>query len=113
MNELGWPRIRQHNHAMAAWAHRLLCDRLAVEPLSPLDGSLLGATATVRLPGALAQLNDEQARALQQGLYTTDRIEVPLFPWQGAQHLRVSCQVYNLAEDYERLADVITRRAAM
>jgi isopenicillin-N epimerase len=112
MNDLGWPHIREHNHAMATWAHAMLCDRFNVEPLSPLDGSLLGATATVRLPGQLAGLNDEQARALQQDLYTTDRVEVPLFPWQGELHLRVSCQVYNRPEEYERLAEVITRRAA-
>ena len=111
MSQFGWERIRRHNHALATWAHRLLCDRLDVEPLSPLDGSLLGATATVRLPGPLANLTEDQARALQQDLYTTDRIEVPLFPWQGAWHLRVSCQLYNRPDDYERLADVITRRA--
>jgi isopenicillin-N epimerase len=112
MDDLGWPRIRRHNHALATWAHQLLCDRFGVEPLSPLDGALLGATATVRLPGRLADLDEKQTRALQQDLYTTDRVEVPLVPWQGALHLRVSCQVYNRAEDYERLAEVITRRAA-
>jgi isopenicillin-N epimerase len=111
MEKLGWPRIRQHNHALAAWAHRMLCERFGVEPLSPLDGSLLGATATVRLPGSLADLDEKQARALQQDLYATDRVEVPLFPWQGALHLRVSCQVYNVPAEYERLAVVMIRRA--
>jgi selenocysteine lyase/cysteine desulfurase len=66
----------------------------------------------VRLPGRLADLDEKQTRAHQQDLYTTDRDELPLVPWQGALHLRVSCQVYNRAEDYERLAEVITRRAA-
>jgi hypothetical protein len=90
----------------------MLCERFAVEPLSPLDGSLLGSTATVRLPGNLASLNDADAKALQQSLYTEDGIEVPLFAWQGAWHLRVSCQAYNVPDDYRRLADVVTRRAA-
>jgi isopenicillin-N epimerase len=111
MSDLGWERIRRHNHALATWAHHLLCDRFDVEPLSPVDGSLLGATATVRLPGRLAALTEEQARPLQQDLYTTDRVEVPLVPWRGAMHLRVSCQVYNRPEDYRRLAEVILRRA--
>jgi len=72
---------------------------------------LLGSTATVRLPGALANLDEPQMRALQQGLYTSERVEVPLFPWQGALHLRVSCAVYNRPDEYKRLGDVITRRA--
>jgi hypothetical protein len=38
---------------------------------------------------------------------------VPLVPWQGALHLRVSCQVYNRPEDYYRLAEVILRRAGL
>jgi isopenicillin-N epimerase len=112
MGELGWQRIRQHNHALAVWAHAMLCERFGVAPLSPLDGSLLGATATVRLPQPLAAMTDDQAKALQQSLYTDHRIEIPLFNWQGAQHLRVSCQVYNRPVDYHRLADVISAVAA-
>ncbi|MDB5321799.1 MAG: cefD [Phycisphaerales bacterium] len=108
MADLGWERIRYHNHALTVWAHAMLCERFAVSPLSPIDGQLLGATATVRLPDPLTHLTDDQAKALQQSLYTDHRIEVPLFGWQGAQHLRVSCQVYNRPADYHRLADVIT-----
>jgi isopenicillin-N epimerase len=57
-------------------------------------------------------MTDDQAKALQQSLYTDHRIEIPLFNWQGAQHLRVSCQVYNRPVDYHRLADVISAVAA-
>lgn len=112
MNDLGWERLRRYNHEMAVWSHAMLCERFAVEPLSPLDGSLLGSTATVRLPGKLASMNDADAKAMQQSLYTDDGIEVPLFPWQGAWHLRVSCQAYNVPDDYHRLADVVARGAA-
>ena len=112
MSNLGWERIRQHNHAMAVWAHAMLCERFGASPLSPLDGSLIGATATVPLPQPLVGMTDDQAKALQQSLYTDHRIEIPLFGWQGAQHLRVSCQVYNRPADYHRLADVITAVAA-
>jgi isopenicillin-N epimerase len=91
----------------------MLVERFGVEPVSPLDGSLLGATATVRLPGRLAPLDEKQTAAMQQDLYAADRVEVPLVPWQGALHLRVSCQVYNRPEDYQRLADVILRRAGL
>jgi isopenicillin-N epimerase len=110
MGRLGWERIRRHNHDMAVWAHAMLCDRLGVEPLSPLDGRLLGSTATVRLPDPMATASDAEILRLQQSLYSNDGVEVPLFKWQGIWHLRVSCQVYNLAGEYERLARVILGR---
>ena len=111
MSNLGWERVRAHNHALAVWAHKMLCERFQVPPMSPFDGHLLGATATVALPGRLASMTDDQGKALQQSLYTEDRIEVPLIRWQDTWHLRVSCQVYNHPADYHRLADAIEARA--
>jgi isopenicillin-N epimerase len=113
MQELGWGRVRQHNHAMATWAHAMLCERFGVEPVSPLDGRLLGATATVRLPGGLAAMDEGRAKVLQQSLYTNHAIEVPLFYWQDGWHLRVSCQAYNRAGEYERLAEVVVELARL
>jgi len=107
MSDLGWERVRMHNHALAVWAQAMLAERFNVTPVSPLDGSLIGATATVPLPAALANMTDEQGTALQQSLYSRDGVEVPLFRWQGTWHLRVSCQVYNEAADYERLGRAV------
>lgn len=107
LSDLGWDRVRDHNHAMAIWAHQLLCRRWGVEPLSPLDGSLLGSMATMRLPGTLGQLPEAQIRTLQQRLYTEHRIEVPLHPFAGRHYIRVSCQVYNTPADYERVGEVV------
>lgn len=112
MAELGWDRVREHNRAMAAWAHRMLCHRWGVEPVSPLDGSLLGSMATMNLPGALGRMSEAEVRTLQQRLYTEHRIEVPLHAFPGGPPLlRVSCQVYNAAQDYERVGEVIARLA--
>jgi isopenicillin-N epimerase len=108
MGDLGWERVRRHNHALAVWAQAMLCERFVVLPTSPMEGHLLGATATVRLPEPLAQMTEEEGKALQQSLYSDYRIEVPIFAWQGVHHLRVSCQVYNRPDDYHRLADAIT-----
>jgi isopenicillin-N epimerase len=107
IGQWGWERVRAHNDAMATWAHAMLCDRLDVEPVSPRDGSLLGSMATVRLPPPLDGMDDEQTKRLQQSLYTDHRIEMPLVSWGGRKFLRVSCQIYNLAADYERVAEVM------
>lgn len=109
MSGLGWERVRVHNHAMAAWAHRTLCARWDVEPVSPLDGSLLGSMATLRLPSAFQTMSEPDGLALQQRLYSEHHIEVPIVRWCGQWFVRVSCQAYNALRDYERLGDVIQR----
>jgi isopenicillin-N epimerase len=107
MESLGWDAVLNHNHQMATWAHQMLTGRWGVEPVSPPDGSLLGSTASVRLPGKFAKYDGNQLLALQQHLHDHHNIEVPMIPWPGHAMLRVSCQVYNRPEDYEKLADAI------
>jgi isopenicillin-N epimerase len=109
--ELGGDAVREHNHAMAVWAHRLLCERLNVpQPLTSLDGSMLGSMAAVRLAPRLAAMSESQWQSLQQALYTQHRLEVPLMRLDPATLLlRVSCQVYNTPAQYERVAEVIAR----
>lgn len=113
LGSFDWNAVRAHNHAVATWAHQMLCARLQVEPISPLDGVLLGSMATVRLPPPLNALDAPGLCALQQSLYDEQKIEVPLFTWSEQAFLRVSCQIYNTPEDYERLAVEIARRAGV
>jgi isopenicillin-N epimerase len=103
---LGWERVRRHNHEMAVWAQRLLVERWQGQPVSPLDGSLLGAMATVPLPPR-TRTRHGSAEALQALLYDRHRIEVPVIDWSDRWWIRVSCQVYNGAGQYERLADAV------
>ena len=108
----GWDVVREHNHALATEAHVLLCERLEVEPISPLDGSLLGSMATVRLPAALQpRAGGPSAELTQAMLLDRDRIEVPILDFAGVRYLRVSAQVYCEAQDYEALADAVVRLA--
>lgn len=112
MSELGWDRVIDHNHRLASWAHRYLCEKFGVAPLSPLDGSLLGSTASVMLPSPLDRLTLKEVEALQQRMYSEFGFEVPLMRWNDRVMLRVSCQVYNQPEEYERLAATILKIAA-
>ncbi|QOV88958.1 aminotransferase class V-fold PLP-dependent enzyme [Humisphaera borealis] len=107
LGRFGWDNVRRHNHQMATWAHDMLCQRLNVTPVSPLDGSLLGSMATVPLPAFFQRLDDAQFTILQQSLYTDFRIEVPLVTWNKQRFVRAACQIYNVPHDYERLADVL------
>jgi isopenicillin-N epimerase len=109
MAELGWERIMQHNHQIATWVQQMLCQRWGVEPISPLDGRMLGSMATVRLPGHLFSMTEPEVMSLQQRLHTDFKLEVPIMQWGGQCLVRPCCQVYNLSAEFERLADVVAK----
>jgi isopenicillin-N epimerase len=109
MSELGWDRIMTHNHQMAAWAQQMLCESWDVEPISPIDGSMLGSMVTVPLPARFGLVNEAQTQALQQRLYDDYLLEVPLVRWGDRLLVRPCCQLYNTPEDYHRLADVVIK----
>lgn len=106
MGQWGWDRVRAHNRQMAAWCHRLLCERWDVEPLSPLDGAYLGSMCTVPLPAEVRALYPTP-EALQIALYEEHRIEAPVMDFNGRWHIRASAQVYNRAAQYEQLAQAV------
>jgi isopenicillin-N epimerase len=102
----GWPALRSHNHALARWVQAHLCERWNVEPLSSLDGDLLGSMASVRLPPRARERFDSP-EAFVGALRASTAVEVPCFDWRGTWLIRPCCHVYNRAEEYERLADTI------
>ena len=110
LNQFGWDNVRRHNHALATWAQQMLFETWAVEPTSPLDGSMIGSMATVALPEVLRRF--EKPELLAAMLYERHRIEVPVLDWGGRWWVRVSCQLYNMAEDYERLARAVIDAAS-
>ncbi len=105
MARFGWESVRRHNHELATWAQSRLSRLWEVEPATPLDGSMLGAMATVPLPEAARDLGPIEE--LQARLYRDYRIEVPVIEFEGRRWIRVSCQIYNTAEQYQRLGEAV------
>ena len=103
---LGWSRVRAHNHAMACWSQRFLCARWQVEPISPLDGSMLASMAAVRLPDGV-QPRFAAPAELQAELYDRHRIEIPIIDWKEHWHCRVSCHLHTTPDLVDRLAGVV------
>jgi isopenicillin-N epimerase len=91
----------EHNRALAAEAASLLADAWR----APLGGpeSMRGAMASLGLP-VEHPATIETARAIRRRLWDHHRIEVPIFPFGGRLWLRISAQIYNAIEDYQRLA---------
>jgi isopenicillin-N epimerase len=96
----GWPELMQHNRQLAIEARDLLANALNL-PL-PCPDNMVGSLATLRL-------DDGDYLALQNTLWESYRIEVPIipFPTTAQRVLRISSQIYNQAQDYEFLANVL------
>lgn len=109
----GWPEVMRRNHALAVDARRILAAALSVE--APCPESMLGSMAALPLPdgGVTPQTSPLYQDPLQDLLFERDRIEVPVVPWPAAPRrlLRISAQLYNARDDYERLAAAV--RAAL
>jgi isopenicillin-N epimerase len=103
--EGGWRAIRTHNRSLALFARDVLCRALGIEHPAPDD--MIGALAAVPLvPGPMGQKPADGP--LYQAL-VREGFEVLVVPSpSGARRvLRVSAQLYNTSDQYERLAEAL------
>jgi len=103
----GWPEVMRRNHELALRARDLLCHRLGIE--APAPDEMLGSMAAVPLPDGKPYVPTLYGDPLQDALFYEHNIEVPLHAWphQPKRVLRVSAQLYNTIDDYEKLADAL------
>jgi isopenicillin-N epimerase len=104
----GWRGLMRRNRELALAARGRLCRALSIEP--PCPESMLGSLAAIPLPD---QRGSKVSRfgldPLNDRLWKEFRIEVPVFPWPAAPKrlLRISAQLYNHEDQYERLAQAL------
>jgi len=109
----GWPEVMRRNRELALEARRIVCAALEVPEPAPED--MLGALAA--LPLADGEANPSSplyTDPLADRLWREHRIEVPISPWPAPPKrvLRLSAQLYNRREQYERLAQVLRAESA-
>lgn len=92
----GWSELMQRNRDLVLSARRSLCAVLNI-PL-PCPDQMIGTIASLPLPPG-------DSESLQAELLHQFQIEVPVFPWPTPPHrlIRISAQIYNHFQDYERL----------
>jgi isopenicillin-N epimerase len=109
----GWPALMAKNRALAIEARRLLCAAAGTAP--PCPEEMMGALASIVLPdGATTEIGWRRPDPLQQRLYGRWRIEVPVMSWPAPPRrlMRISAQLYNSSEDFERLAEALRQELA-
>ncbi|HEU4368771.1 MAG TPA: aminotransferase class V-fold PLP-dependent enzyme [Methylomirabilota bacterium] len=105
----GWPAVMARNRALAREARDLLC--AAVGAAAPCPEAMLGSLASVPLPDGTADVAWRRPDPLQRQLFDGWGIEVPVVSWPAAPRrlIRVSAQLYNRREQYERLAEALRK----
>ncbi|MFY1633319.1 aminotransferase class V-fold PLP-dependent enzyme [Solwaraspora sp. WMMB335] len=109
LRSLGIDRVRTHNAALAHYGQRVIGAALGVPPeeLPVPDGRLPEAASLamrlIPLPDGIAG-GVEQAQALRLRIAEQLAAEVSVNWWSGRTWLRICAQVYNRAEEYDRIA---------
>lgn len=101
----GWPELRARNHALAIEAREILCRALGVPAPAPVD--MLGSLASVPLPGLAPDHAEGQDRLYAELTGRGFEVLVQHWPAPGRRVLRVSAQLYNSRDQYQRLAQVL------
>tara|TARA_R110002072_G_scaffold164879_4_gene317941 strand:- start:13232 stop:14419 length:1188 start_codon:yes stop_codon:yes gene_type:complete len=99
--------LMRHNHDLAVAGRRVILDKLKLP--EPAPESMLGSLATIPIP-AWTNHTSAQIQAVRTALRTEHRFELPVFRFDAANVcLRISAQTYNSLDQYERLADAVTK----
>src|SRR5882672_1454841 len=112
MDRLGADEILRHNHTLIRDGIRLLSEAWKVETTT--TDSMIGSMALIPLPDGLPfTATLEGCGRLQRTLWESHKIMAsPSFVHDGRIWLRVSAQIYNDIDDYEKLAATIGNLAA-
>ena len=105
LRTLGWDTVRAHNAQLVAHGQRVVGAALGLAPgdlPQPADPEV--AMRVVPLPAGLATTQPE-ARELRQYIADKLSVETAVNTWNGRGLLRLSAQVYNRADEYDRFAE--------
>ncbi|MBX3391902.1 MAG: aminotransferase class V-fold PLP-dependent enzyme [Phycisphaeraceae bacterium] len=110
----GFAELRRRNRELVLQGRDVICRALGVHP--PAPDSMIGCLAAIFLPShdparhaRLAARPSAYHDALQDAIINTHRIQVPIWsvPNRPGRLVRLSAQVYNSTDQYERLAAAI------
>ncbi len=110
LRTLGVDRVRAYNAELVRYGQHVVGAALGLTPAELPDpgGPLPMRVIPLRLlPAAGAEPDD--AFRLRDRISDELRAEVAVHPWRGRLLLRLSAQVYNRPDEYERLADGLPR----
>lgn len=102
----GWDELRRRNHDLVVRGAAIVCEAIGIEQRVP--ESMIGSMVSIPLPGA-CEASNLLGEGLWDRLYLNHGLQVPVWDLPGvcARMTRVSAQLFNTIEDYERLGEAL------
>jgi isopenicillin-N epimerase len=105
LRTLGVDEVREHNAGLAAYGQRVVGEALGLAPEElPEPGHPAASMRLLPLPSGVATTEPEAA-ALRDRIADKLAVVTAINGWGGRGWLRLSAQVYNRADEYDRLAE--------
>ncbi|MDH6708055.1 isopenicillin-N epimerase [Kitasatospora sp. MAA19] len=101
LRELGAEAVAAHNAGLARYGQRVLAERAGLAPLPATPGVWM---RSLRLPAGWVEA-EQDVRPLKDEVRRRLGTRIAIRPWDGGGVLRISAQLYNRPQEYERLAD--------
>jgi isopenicillin-N epimerase len=110
MRQIGVERLRAHNTALAAYGQRVVGAALGLRSPEelPQPGGTTPSMRVLPLPTGVATTEDA-AHELRTRIAEELRVILPVMCWRGRGLLRLSAQIYNHPDEYDRLAAGLPR----
>ncbi|HEX6685868.1 MAG TPA: aminotransferase class V-fold PLP-dependent enzyme [Candidatus Limnocylindrales bacterium] len=105
-DRFGEDTVQRHNVALAAYGQRVIAEALGVESARLLEPGAHVSMRVIPLPDGLVT-DFATAHALRNRIADELKIETAVNPFQGRGLLRVSAQIYNSEDEYDRLAETL------
>lgn len=108
LRRAGMRNFRRRTHGLARYARHRIAEVTGLQPEIPDSPEWYGSMISLPLPlGEGPPPKRGVADPLQKMLWEQHRIEVPVMHWRGRRFLRVSCHLYTLAEEIDRLTEAL------
>jgi len=102
----GWNELRERNHNLVIRGAQVVCEALGIEQQVP--ESMIGTMISIPLPG-VCEPSNLLGEGLWDRLYLNHGLQVPVWDLPGVhpRMTRISAQLFNTIEDYERLGEAL------
>jgi isopenicillin-N epimerase len=110
LEQAGLERFRQQTHELARYARQCLEPVLGQTATIPDSLDWYGSMIAIPLPPiATGKLKPNSIHPLQQALWDRHRMETLVTECHGHRYLRISCHLYNSAEEIDAFRDAVVR----
>ena len=100
LQTIGFEAFRERSRYLASYGEAKLCELFQQETWADRSAGWYGSMCHVKL-------HEGDHSQLQQQLWDRFQIEIPVYPFEGIDYLRLSCHLYNSTRQIDQLVDAL------